>query len=100
MTRKVLVSPSADLDEIAEATEGYSGADLQALVYNAHLEVIHSSLAVPAALGQSLSRDDETPLKYTSFGGSRGKTSKTQAEETAFQRRVGYRGSPRQSVFD
>ncbi|KAE8448360.1 hypothetical protein EG329_009604 [Mollisiaceae sp. DMI_Dod_QoI] len=32
------------LDEIADRTEGYSGADLQALVYNAHLEAIHDVL--------------------------------------------------------
>ena len=29
------------LDEVAERTSGYSGADLQAVVYNAHLEAIH-----------------------------------------------------------
>ena len=30
--------------EVAERTEGYSGADLQAVVYNAHLEAIHDVL--------------------------------------------------------
>jgi peroxin-1 len=33
-----------NLDDIADKTEGYSGADLQALVYNAHLEAIHDVL--------------------------------------------------------
>lgn len=33
-----------DLSEIAHRTEGYSGADLQAVVYNAHLEAIHDML--------------------------------------------------------
>lgn len=33
-----------NLNEIASRTEGYSGADLQALVYNAHLEAIHDVL--------------------------------------------------------
>ncbi|MCJ1395579.1 Peroxisome biosynthesis protein pex1 [Xylographa bjoerkii] len=33
-----------DLLEIAHRTEGYSGADLQAVVYNAHLEAIHDVL--------------------------------------------------------
>lgn len=32
------------IDEIANRTEGYSGADLQAVVYNAHLESIHDVL--------------------------------------------------------
>lgn len=32
------------IDEIASRTEGYSGADLQAVVYNAHLEAIHDLL--------------------------------------------------------
>ncbi|RDW68563.1 putative peroxisome biosynthesis protein PAS1 [Coleophoma crateriformis] len=32
------------LSDIAQTTEGYSGADLQALVYNAHLEAIHDVL--------------------------------------------------------
>ncbi|KAK5113921.1 hypothetical protein LTR85_010454 [Meristemomyces frigidus] len=32
------------LAEVAERTEGYSGADLQAVMYNAHLEAIHDVL--------------------------------------------------------
>ncbi|EDN09201.1 hypothetical protein HCAG_06368 [Histoplasma mississippiense (nom. inval.)] len=34
----------ARVDEIADRTKGYSGADLQAVVYNAHLEAIHDAL--------------------------------------------------------
>ena len=34
----------ARIDDIASRTEGYSGADLQAVVYNAHLEAIHDAL--------------------------------------------------------
>ena len=37
-------TPSQTLAEIARITEGYSGADLQALVYNAQLEAIHDVL--------------------------------------------------------
>ncbi|KAJ5346538.1 hypothetical protein N7541_009020 [Penicillium brevicompactum] len=32
------------LDDIATQTEGFSGADLQAVVYNAHLEAVHDAL--------------------------------------------------------
>lgn len=34
----------ARLPDVAAATEGFSGADLQALMYNAHLEAIHDLL--------------------------------------------------------
>ncbi|KAE8134983.1 P-loop containing nucleoside triphosphate hydrolase protein [Aspergillus pseudotamarii] len=34
----------ARLDEVAARTEGFSGADLQAVVYNAHLEAVHDAL--------------------------------------------------------
>ncbi|KAL2072637.1 hypothetical protein VTL71DRAFT_11980 [Oculimacula yallundae] len=34
----------SNLPDIASRTDGYSGADLQALVYNAHLEAIHDVL--------------------------------------------------------
>jgi peroxin-1 len=37
------VEPSVDFAHIASSTEGFSGADLQALVYNAHLESIHET---------------------------------------------------------
>jgi len=33
-----------NLKEVAKRTEGYSGADLQAVLYNAHLEAIHDIL--------------------------------------------------------
>ncbi|KAL8740691.1 MAG: hypothetical protein Q9190_006631, partial [Brigantiaea leucoxantha] len=32
------------LEEVAKRTDGYSGADLQAVIYNAHLEAIHDVL--------------------------------------------------------
>ncbi len=37
---------SRTLQEIARRTEGYSGADLQAVIYNAQLEAIHDVLGV------------------------------------------------------
>lgn len=46
-TQKLEVSPSIDFEQLAHDTEGFSGADLQALVYNAHLDVVHSVLNKP-----------------------------------------------------
>ncbi|KAF1965021.1 peroxisome biosynthesis protein-like protein (PAS1/Peroxin-1) [Bimuria novae-zelandiae CBS 107.79] len=52
VTRKLHLAPSLletgpegeNLRAIAQRTEGYSGADLQAVVYNAQLEAIHDAL--------------------------------------------------------
>lgn len=44
LSKEVMSGSEGGLEEIASRTEGYSGADLQALVYNAHLEAIHDVL--------------------------------------------------------
>lgn len=47
ISRKVAAigkNPRGTLVEVAHRTEGYSGADLQAVMYNAHLEAIHDVL--------------------------------------------------------
>lgn len=41
---KINLSEEVDLRKWAEKTEGFSGADLQALLYNANLETIHQSI--------------------------------------------------------
>ncbi|KAI4154168.1 MAG: hypothetical protein L6R39_001436 [Caloplaca ligustica] len=41
---RILSSHWQGLYEVAQRTGGYSGADLQAVVYNAHLEAIHDEL--------------------------------------------------------
>jgi peroxin-1 len=41
----------ARLDDIAQRTAGYSGADLQALMYNAHLDAIHDALGDRSSAG-------------------------------------------------
>ena len=50
ISRRLKLDPSMigpqrySLHEVAARTEGYTGADLQAIVYNAHLETIHEKL--------------------------------------------------------
>lgn len=41
------------LSEVALRTAGYSGADLQAVIYNAHLEAIHDLLGDHGSMGNS-----------------------------------------------
>jgi peroxin-1 len=54
---KVHFLPDVDLEEIARRTEGYSGADLQAVVYNAHLE------AVQGIIGEEIRKKEKTEEK-------------------------------------
>jgi peroxin-1 len=44
LSPEVLSGPEGGLDEIARRTEGFSGADLQALITNSQLEAIHDAL--------------------------------------------------------
>lgn len=49
--------PHESLTEIARRTEGYSGADLQAVIYNAHLEAIQGFLGEkPETMGNGTGR--------------------------------------------
>ncbi|KAL8782321.1 MAG: hypothetical protein Q9213_005482 [Squamulea squamosa] len=49
---EILTSSRHGLREVAQRTEGYSGADLQAVIYNAHLEAIHDQLSDHSVNGQ------------------------------------------------
>ena len=99
--RKVAIAPSVDLAELANETEGFSGADLQALVYNAHLEVVHDTISAHASESPSSTKangavspvpnesGDAPPVKYMALGNKPvdGRVL-SRAEESAFQRRV------------
>ena len=85
------------MEALAEDTDGFSGADLQALVYNAQLEVIHEAIAAASVSSSAASNGDdrdaeEKPIEYVQIGGpSSARKVKTRAEEAAFQRRVSMR---------
>jgi peroxin-1 len=60
------------LREVAQRTAGYSGADLQAVVYNAHLEAIHDILGLSDmtngdALGTNSKTDGVARQDFTYF---------------------------------
>ncbi|KAH5157302.1 peroxin [Parastagonospora nodorum] len=81
VTLKVNLAPSlltsdtsgSNLREIARRTEGYSGADLQAVVYNAQLEAIHdvlgdADLTADSSAKKSDSKDkDKTIPEFMHF---------------------------------
>ncbi|KZT01895.1 AAA-domain-containing protein [Laetiporus sulphureus 93-53] len=94
--RKTTIAPSVNLDALARDTEGFSGADLQALVYNAHLEVIHDTISSHAINGtangadHTSEQDDSEPVEYTVLGMTDAEQARvlSRAEESAFQKRL------------
>ena len=88
---KVALADDVDLKVIAQATDGFTGADLQALVYNANLEAVHESIDqkpenTPSDGGIL---DEDEKIQCVTFGpeGSEKKVLSA-AEETAIQRQV------------
>jgi SpoVK/Ycf46/Vps4 family AAA+-type ATPase len=92
--RKIALAESVDLEEIARATDGFSGADLQALVYNAQLEIIHEAISASATDDTAVNGDkkmnnEDPPIEYMVISGpDADKAHKSRAEEAAFQKRV------------
>lgn len=80
------LGPSVDLDEIARLTKGYSGADLQALVYNAHLQVIHAF--IDATPSKRSGKEEERQIQYVTLGGTGEQKILSRAEDSAMQKRV------------
>lgn len=79
LARKLHVASDVDFDELAKRTEGFSGADLQAVLYNAHLEAVHEVIArgeEEMAAGKKKKRgaeEEERELEFLQFvmeGGS------------------------------
>jgi peroxin-1 len=72
VSRKLHLSPSVDLSSLASSTEGFSGADLQAVVYNAHLDCVQSGMDVQlnGSVDDQNSKDEsEIKIEWKVFGG-------------------------------
>lgn len=94
-SRKLHLSPSISLEEFAKLTQGYSGADLQALMYNAHLDAIHTGLnaASEDAAGDSEKKKDQNEeIKFVEIGGTGGNGKeggvRSKAEQAVVNKRV------------
>lgn len=88
------LADDVDLETIAEATDGFTGADLQALVYNANLEAVHETIDQKSGNTRKEGKsrdisDEDEKIQYVTFGpeGSEKKVLSA-AEETAIQRQV------------
>lgn len=71
---KLRVSSEVDLTKLAERTDGYSGADLQAVLYNAHLEAVQGVISEevrkreePVEETTGTDGDDEKELDFLEF---------------------------------
>lgn len=87
--------PDVDLSELVEQTDGYSGADLQGLVYNAHLEAVHSSINVVSAESSSTPIDTDRAVDFVTHNTDVGASAVLSlAERNAQNKRVSppYRG--------
>ncbi|KAK5050847.1 hypothetical protein LTR84_003406 [Exophiala bonariae] len=69
---KLALTPEVDnkLLSVAARTEGFSGADLQALMYNAHLEAIHDLLGDIKSATAGKGKDTQSNDSTTSVNGS------------------------------
>ena len=66
LVRKLEIDDDVDLFSLAEQTPYYTGADLQALLYNAHLEAVHSIISSESE--KTINGDEEpTPRSFTKF---------------------------------
>jgi len=71
LSKKLSIAPSIikssdhrrSLSEVAARTAGYSGADLQAVIYNAHLEAIHDVLGDRGANGKAAGKGGKETKK-------------------------------------
>jgi peroxin-1 len=66
LARKLELSPEVDFYDLAERTRNYTGADLQAMLYNAQLEAVHD---VISAQNEKLVNGSEEMLErfFTKF---------------------------------
>lgn len=87
VSRRLTIAPDVVFSEISNRTEGFSGADLQALLYNAQLEVVHSTISDSESLDDKYA-PEQTPLEYVVISPSEGKSVMTKEEKGALERRV------------
>ncbi|TIC69482.1 AAA-domain-containing protein [Wallemia mellicola] len=84
LTKDMDVDSDVDLQEIASKCVDYTGADLQALVYNAHLESVHAAIATDEKTVGS-EEESQTPPREWSISS---KNPMTRSEEAELVRRV------------
>ncbi|GJJ08536.1 hypothetical protein Clacol_002754 [Clathrus columnatus] len=88
LSRKIFLSADVNLDYYAKSTEGFSGADLQALLYNAHLEVVHLALDKSERKGDSDFTSHTEPMQYRIYRPPSEHRTISKAEQDAMLQRL------------
>ncbi|KAK5100761.1 Peroxisome biosynthesis protein pex1 [Exophiala xenobiotica] len=83
VSAKLELGPGVEerIDEVAARTEGMSGADLQALMYNAHLEAIHELLGDLNGSGRAKGTVNANGAKTQSDAGERGSSASSSSSK-------------------
>ncbi|OLL24560.1 Peroxisome biosynthesis protein PAS1 [Neolecta irregularis DAH-3] len=78
---KLNLGNDVDLTSLADKTTGYTGADLQALLYNAHLEAVHDILENTDTYDVKIAKEE---IRFEVYNGSQDKTGvSSMAEKSA-----------------
>lgn len=77
------LAANVDLKDYAEKTEGFSGADLQGFLYNAHLSAIHGTIDMT-----SFKEKDGKPKQYSFVSNQTSGVPLTLAEKSHIAQRV------------
>ncbi|KAF0467794.1 AAA-domain-containing protein [Gigaspora margarita] len=90
LARKMDLSDDVDLSYYAKKCQGFSGADLQALLYNAHLEAIHETIDSEKSLEKKTSRSNGGDMQFVRFSASsKNSAALTAAERSQLTERLG-----------
>jgi peroxin-1 len=82
------LASDVELADYAEKTEGFSGADLQGFLYNAHLEAIHGSIDIES-FKEAQNKNEKKEQKSDFVSGAR-KVPLTLAEKNQISSRVSF----------
>ncbi|CAG8696841.1 3353_t:CDS:10 [Cetraspora pellucida] len=90
LARKLDLNDDVDLSYYANKCQGYSGADLQALLYNAHLEAIHETIDSEKFLEKKTPSTNGRDMQFVCFSASsKDSTTLTAAERSQLTERLG-----------
>lgn len=70
ISAKMDLTPEVSLDEIADNTRGFSGADLQGLCSGAHLKAVHMQLESGKETGIEVPTNGEPQMDFFQIGGA------------------------------